>query len=51
MEHTDSMTDLSFTRQFSINPCIPHFTYYLFYSLTSDQVHGDKRCRFPGLAH
>lgn len=23
MEHIDSMTDISFTRQFSINPCIP----------------------------
>lgn len=23
MEHIDSMTELSFTCQFSINPCIP----------------------------
>lgn len=30
MEYIDSMTDLSFTRQFSINPCISHFTYYAY---------------------
>lgn len=54
MEHTDDgMTDLSFTRQFSINPCIPfhilRWTILMnnsFCSLTSDRVHRDKEMPF-----